>query len=124
MAVDRQENVDPNYPDTYLYSAKLPRPIAPGEVLDAMGIFHGGRSAVRDSEGVWTFTWNQRTSVEQEWGLVVAIRLPVGAHMLSADPPAEQTRGRANATLIWRCIQAPNERFMCEIKYRLAESIA
>ena len=118
----KEENGDPNYPNTYSYRAKLPQPVAPGETLDKICIFRASdvHAAVRQDDGDWNFHWSQLTSVEHESAYVLAVRLPSGAHLVSADPLPDDTRSNpSTATVVWRCLLAANEGFGCDIKYRL-----
>ena len=126
LAFSIDENHDSNYPNTDLCTAKLPRPVAPGEACEYMTIFPSWKSSAvaKQADGSWTFGWSQLTSVENEYAFALALRLPSGAHSVSADPPATETRvGAATTTLIWRCMRAANERFKCNVTYRLADDL-
>lgn len=111
-----------NYPNTYLYTAKLPRPVPPGGVCDSMSIYPSLKhdAAKMDSNGNWTLNWSQLTSVENEYVFVLAVRLPAGAHSVLTKPAATQTRVSPSATtFLWRCMRAANQAFECEVSYRL-----
>ena len=122
-----EEHDRANYPNTYLYTAKLPRPVAPGEVCDSMTIFPSlkHRAVGMEPDGSWTFAWKQLTSVENDYAFALALRLPSGAHSVSAEPPATETRVSSSATtLLWRCMRAANQAFECEVTYRLRDNQA
>lgn len=124
LAFTKEENHNPDYPNTYDYHAKLSRPIAPGEWFHYMSIFRPDTyKAVQEPDGDWTFHWSQLTSVDTEWAFVLAVRLPSGANLISAEPSdAEVRNSTVTTTLQWRCIQAPNQGFGCDIKYRLSDN--
>lgn len=125
LAFTREENDNPNYPDTYSYHAKLPRPVAPGETFDQVTVSRPSdvHAAVRQDDGDWEFRWGQLTSHEHESALVVAIRLPLGADLLSTEPPPDDTRDNPpTTTLVWRRLLAASEGFVCDIKYRLEDT--
>ena len=108
-----------HYPNTYKYTARLPQPIAPGKSCDYMIVFPPPRhTAEKKSDDCWTFDWSQLTSVEREYVFVLALRLPAGAHVVSTNPPASESR---SGTLLWRSVQPANERFYCDAKYRLRD---
>lgn len=122
LAFTKMGTENPDYPGTYTYSVKLPRPIAPGEVLDWISIFRPSslRAASKQADDTWAFQWGQLTSVEKEVAYALAIRLPSQAVLVSADPHTTETRVNAlTTTLLWRYIQAPNQGFECNIQYRL-----
>ena len=78
----------------------------------------------QEADGSWKFAWRQLTSVEHDYAFAFALRLPSGAHSVSAHPPATETKVSASSTtLLWRCMRAANQAFECEVKYRLAESV-
>ncbi len=121
LALICEDNDDPNYPDTYNYRADLPRPVAPGETWDTISIYRPSdvHAAVKQEDG-WMFRWSQLTSVERESAYVLAIRLPTGARLLTADPSADEVRARtATTTLVWRRLLAANQGLGCTIKYQL-----
>jgi RNA polymerase sigma-70 factor, ECF subfamily len=118
------ENDNSNYPNTDCCTAKLPHPVAPGEVCDYMAIFPSWKSgaAKEQADGSWTFGWKQLTSVENDYAFAFALRLPPGARLISAEPPATETRVSPSVTtVLWRCMRAANQAFECEVKYRLSE---
>jgi len=124
LAFNKEDNDDPDYPNTYAYHARFPQTIPPGATCDVMSISHqpSRRAAVKGDDGEWTFRWAQLTSVDHEWAFALAIRLPSGASLVSADPKPMETRHAVMTTVLWRSIQAANQQFSCEIKYRSTDS--
>ena len=122
LAFSIDENQNSNYPNTDLCTAKLPRPVPPGEVCEFMAIYPSWKSgAVKEGpDGTWTFGWKQLTSVEDDYAFALALRLPSGAHSVGTDPPATETKvSQSTTTLLWRCMRAANQAFECEVSYRL-----
>ena len=122
LVFTKEENDNPDYPNTYMYHVKLPISVSPGEMCNFMCICRlDNYPAIKEPDGYWVFHWNQLDSVDNEWAYVLAIHLPAGSHLVSADPPAVETKSSASTTLLWRCIQAPNQWFKCDVNYRLAD---
>jgi len=127
LAFSIEDNSNVNYPNTDRCIAKLPQPVAPGEACDYMTIFPSWKSnaAKKQADGSWAFVWKQLTSVENDYAFALALRLPSGAHSVSAEPPATETRVSASTTtLLWRCMRAANQAFECEVTYRLKDNQA
>ena len=125
LTYTQEENNDPNYPNTYLYHVNLPQSLCDGKMRNLVTVSRPLEKhyAVREEDGSWKFNWSQLTTVEREWAYVLAIRLPADSHLISADPPAEETKSNAGTTLMWRTVQAANQWFQCEFKYRLNDSV-
>jgi len=123
LVFTKEDNDNPDYPNTYMYCVKLPTSMAPGEMCNFMCISRMvNHPAISESDGCWEYHWNQLDSVDKDWGYVLAIRLPADSHLVSADPPAMETKNTAGTTLLWRTIQAASQRFECNIKYRLSDN--
>jgi len=123
LAFTREENTDDlRYRNTYNYSAVLSPPVAPGERLDQVCVVRPAeeRAAVRQDDGNWKFHWSQLTSYDRDSAYVLAIRLPLNAELLSAEPQAYDVRKNPpTTTLVWRRLLAAGHRFGCDITYRL-----
>lgn len=120
LAFTRKDNTDPNYPDTYAYHVTVPQSFADGKMHSLITVCRiEGHDAIREENGTWTYRHGQLTSVERDWAYVLAIRLPTGASMISAQPPAAETMGYAGTTLLWRTVQAANQGFEVNVRYKL-----
>jgi len=124
LTFTKEENDNPNYPNTYAYQVNIPQSLADGEIHNLVTAARWDNLlASREPDGCWKFHWSQLSSVEQEWAYVLAIRLPADSHLVSAEPPAVETLGSAGTTLMWRTVHAANEGFQCDIIYRLGDSM-
>jgi RNA polymerase sigma-70 factor (ECF subfamily) len=123
LAYTQEENSDDlRYENTYTFSAVLSPPVAPGERMDKVSVIRPPeeRAAVRQDDGNWKFHWNQLTSFDNDSAYVLAIRLPLNAELLSAEPQADDIRKNLpTTTLVWRRLLAAGHKFGCDITYRL-----
>lgn len=120
LTFTREENGDPNYPNTWSYHVEVPAVLCDGETHSLVTVARYEHApAVREPDGSWKLRWTQLTSVEREWAYVLAIRLPAGSQLISAEPLATETLTKAGTTLVWRTVKAANEWFACDVRYRL-----
>ena len=123
LSYTKEENDDPNYPNTYMYHVNIPKSLSDGEMHNVITVSRlDNYPAIREPDGNWKFRFNQLDSVDHEWAYVLAIRLPADSQLVSVDPPAVETISNAGTTLMWRTVQAANQWFGCNIKYRLDDS--
>jgi RNA polymerase sigma-70 factor, ECF subfamily len=125
LVFTQEENDDdPRYENTYTYSAVISPPVVPGEKLDRVCVVRPAdeRAAVRQDDGNWRFHWSQLTSFDDDSAYVLAIRLPSGAELLTAEPQADDIRKNLpTTTLVWRRLLAAGQGFGCDITYRLGD---
>jgi RNA polymerase sigma-70 factor (ECF subfamily) len=107
------------------YTITLRQAVPPGGCLSLLtsssypSTHRLGASRIGDER--FRLSWKHGPSSNLEFAHVRAIRLPSAAHLLSADPEPDETRGDAMTTLIWRRVLPPGNFFEGTVEYRLEE---
>jgi len=101
------------------YTVTLAHPVPPGERYNELSVYppEPASAAQRLGDGRFRFHWKQRPG-SNETAYVQVIRLPAGAHLLSAEPQPAATRSNGTTTLIWRTVLGPHQFFECTVEYR------
>lgn len=100
----------PEEPGTRLFRGKLPNPVPPGQMTDAMFIVRTPEGSVDWGarplgNGVWHYHHKHTPYPKYNALFVVTIRLPKGARLLEADPKPQKTTVRNGLTsMTWRVI--------------------
>ncbi|HEY3379670.1 MAG TPA: sigma-70 family RNA polymerase sigma factor [Armatimonadota bacterium] len=113
------------------YKSPFPQPIRPGESFGSAVMVTYEKAGVKAGD---VQCWHYRTgetlgSNTESWVYLQVVRLPPGATLLSADPPADEVRRKHDAiTLTWRYLSStavqrqPGEwQIAGDITYRLTE---
>jgi len=110
------------------YKSPFPQPVRPGEPIGPALVITYEKAGAR---AVDKHCWQYRTggmlgSNTDSWVYIQVVRLPQGATLVTADPPADEVRSNAAITLTWRHIasaitpSAPGQwQLAGEITYRL-----
>lgn len=115
-----EENDSPDYHNTYSCILKFPSTMPSGETINLVMVCHLPiYPAIKEPDGSWAFHFGQLDSVDHEWAYVLAVRIPAGSRVISADPPGLETIDSTRTTLLWRTVQAANQPFQCNIRYKL-----
>ena len=106
---------DVNPEDEYnKYTVRVPHEVEPGGQYDTLYVFHttpGGPNAAENlGDGRWRLV-PDNSGGEGHYVRALALTLPDGAKLISADPPAEEVRNNGALTLIWRWIIEHGERY-------------
>lgn len=103
----------------YLHTARLAKPVVPGERLTYMRLAPG---TATQSEGVWTFTmdWTYGHSINR---FAETVKLPPHAEVLSVEPEptARSTWGDRAPIFHFEAERGRNEAFGYTITYRVPE---
>lgn len=90
----------------YRYETDLPHPVAPGESYESALVFHHENReqwARQAASGRWQYHLGTSPNTDLEWAFLLMIRLPVGARLLSSDPPSTEIRTYSGQPiLVWR----------------------
>lgn len=90
----------------YRYEADLPQPVAPGENYEKLLVFHPEKQedwAQQVAPARWRYHLGTSPNTDMEWAFLLMIRLPVGARLLSSDPPSTEIRTYSGQPiLVWR----------------------
>ena len=105
------------------YRITLRRPVPMGARLSLLSVLScqsGDHLAPIGLEpGRFRYLWKHLPSSDREFAYTLAMRLPTGATLLSADPQPDETRGDGTTTLIWRRLLPPAASFECTVEYQV-----
>jgi RNA polymerase sigma-70 factor, ECF subfamily len=107
-------------PDLESYTVTLPHPVAPGQRVNELLIYPSciTGSVQKIAEGHYRFDWKQGPG-SNVTAYIQALRLPLGARLVSATPQPAETRTNGVTTLVWRKVLNADEFFECTVEYRL-----
>lgn len=104
--------------DLDTYTVTLAHPVLPGQRLNELSVYPPWSAAQKLDDGRFRFHWKQGPG-SNETAFVQVVRLPTGAHLLSADPRPAETKANGTTTLIWRTVLPPDRFFECTVQYEL-----
>ena len=106
--------------DVARFKLHLPRPILPGERVELLMVHHAKRDGAvqKLDNGNWRFGPG-KIVLSDQCVCVLALRLPAGAALVAATPPANEVRTNQTTTLLWRNVLPPDKLFEFWVEYRL-----
>ena len=91
----------------YMYQARLPRPVKPGDPVPTLLVLRPSEAegrAVKMADDLWRYSFGTTPNSAKEWVFVLAIRIPPNARLVSANPEPTDTKTDGLTTLIWRSL--------------------